>query len=372
MVVLGCSRGARGAAGGSARGARPRRAPGDGERSAGPVHARPAPARRAPWGSARERHPRGTLRHRPRERIASEHRALAAFVLQDGACARARALRRAAPPRADDADDLPDGAHPSALPSRRDLPRVGRPRLDEVRSPDLGVHDRPDRPSHRGLGAGEGVPEPVAARRLRGDPERRARPESGGGRRTRAPDRVRGPAGAAEGATGPAPRVARDPRSHGAPTDRRRCRPARRAAPAHEASRLRRGDRRRRLPQPGGAHGHAAPREGARRAVDRAGELRHGAHARLRVRAARRRVGHPRLPRGARHPRLRSRCRPTIRTRSSPPSRRSSADEPRRVRMGESARDLAVERYAWPTIARRLEEVYSSVTGIRVAEARAA
>jgi glycosyltransferase involved in cell wall biosynthesis len=40
--------------------------------------------------------------------------------------------------------------------------------------------------------------------------------------------------------------------------------------------------------------------------------------------------------------------------------------------MGEAARDLAVEKYAWPTIARRLEEVYSSVTGIRVSEARAA
>ncbi len=47
-------------------------------------------------------------------------------------------------------------------------------------------------------------------------------------------------------------------------------------------------------------------------------------------------------------------------------------DEPRRIRMGEAARDLAVEKYAWPTIARRLEEVYSSVTGIRVSEARAA
>ena len=33
---------------------------------------------------------------------------------------------------------------------------------------------------------------------------------------------------------------------------------------------------------------------------------------------------------------------------------------------------LAVERYAWPTIARRLEGVYASVTGIRAAEARAA
>jgi len=47
-------------------------------------------------------------------------------------------------------------------------------------------------------------------------------------------------------------------------------------------------------------------------------------------------------------------------------------NEPRRIRMGEAARDLAVEKYAWPTIARRLEEVYSSVTGIRVSEARAA
>ena len=47
-------------------------------------------------------------------------------------------------------------------------------------------------------------------------------------------------------------------------------------------------------------------------------------------------------------------------------------DEPRRVRLGEAARDLAVERYAWPTIAKRLEGVYSSVTGIRAGEARAA
>ena len=48
------------------------------------------------------------------------------------------------------------------------------------------------------------------------------------------------------------------------------------------------------------------------------------------------------------------------------------ADEPRRETMGEAARALAVERYAWPTIATRLEEVYASVTGLPVAEARAA
>jgi phosphatidylinositol alpha-mannosyltransferase len=48
------------------------------------------------------------------------------------------------------------------------------------------------------------------------------------------------------------------------------------------------------------------------------------------------------------------------------------ADEPRRVAMGEAARALAVERYAWPAIAARLEEVYAQVTGLAVHEAVAA
>jgi phosphatidyl-myo-inositol alpha-mannosyltransferase len=39
-------------------------------------------------------------------------------------------------------------------------------------------------------------------------------------------------------------------------------------------------------------------------------------------------------------------------------------DEPRRVALGEAARALAVERYAWPSIAARLEEIYAQVTGI--------
>jgi phosphatidylinositol alpha-mannosyltransferase len=45
------------------------------------------------------------------------------------------------------------------------------------------------------------------------------------------------------------------------------------------------------------------------------------------------------------------------------------ADEPRRERMGEAARTLAVERYAWPAIATRLEEIYTSLvaTGVRAA-----
>ena len=48
------------------------------------------------------------------------------------------------------------------------------------------------------------------------------------------------------------------------------------------------------------------------------------------------------------------------------------ADEPRRERMGEAARVLALERYSWPMIAARLETIYEGVTGIRSGEARAA
>jgi phosphatidylinositol alpha-mannosyltransferase len=47
-------------------------------------------------------------------------------------------------------------------------------------------------------------------------------------------------------------------------------------------------------------------------------------------------------------------------------------DEPRRAAMGEAARALAVERYAWPAIAGRLEDVYAQVTGIAVPERVAA
>jgi phosphatidylinositol alpha-mannosyltransferase len=38
-------------------------------------------------------------------------------------------------------------------------------------------------------------------------------------------------------------------------------------------------------------------------------------------------------------------------------------DEPRRAALGEGARALAVERYSWPRIARRLEEIYEGVVG---------
>jgi phosphatidylinositol alpha-mannosyltransferase len=39
-------------------------------------------------------------------------------------------------------------------------------------------------------------------------------------------------------------------------------------------------------------------------------------------------------------------------------------DEPRRAELGAAARELAVERYSWPRIARRLEEIYEQVAGV--------
>jgi len=47
-------------------------------------------------------------------------------------------------------------------------------------------------------------------------------------------------------------------------------------------------------------------------------------------------------------------------------------DEPRREAMGQAAREIAVERYSWPGIARKLEQIYEGVTGIASGEARAA
>ena len=45
------------------------------------------------------------------------------------------------------------------------------------------------------------------------------------------------------------------------------------------------------------------------------------------------------------------------------------SDEPARERMGEAARKLAVERYSWPRIASRLEQIYESVAGRELREA---
>ena len=48
------------------------------------------------------------------------------------------------------------------------------------------------------------------------------------------------------------------------------------------------------------------------------------------------------------------------------------SDEGRREQLGVAAREIAVERYSWPGIARRLEGVYQHVTGLERGEARAA
>ncbi len=48
------------------------------------------------------------------------------------------------------------------------------------------------------------------------------------------------------------------------------------------------------------------------------------------------------------------------------------ADEPVRAAMAEAARGLAVERYSWPGVARRLERAYARVTGLPAGEAVAA
>jgi phosphatidylinositol alpha-mannosyltransferase len=47
-------------------------------------------------------------------------------------------------------------------------------------------------------------------------------------------------------------------------------------------------------------------------------------------------------------------------------------DEQRRAALAEAAREIAVERYSWPGIAQRLEQIYELVAGLDVGRARAA
>jgi glycosyltransferase involved in cell wall biosynthesis len=47
-------------------------------------------------------------------------------------------------------------------------------------------------------------------------------------------------------------------------------------------------------------------------------------------------------------------------------------DEPRRVALGADARELAIARYSWDDIARRLMQIYRDVTGLEDAAPRAA
>ena len=93
-----------------------------------------------------------------------------------------------------------------------------------------------------------------------------------------------------------------------------------------------------------------------RRAVDRPRELRHGAHARVRVRDPGGRLGHRGLPRGRQSGHRDPRARPTIRTRSP---RRSSSCSPTRSAVCASARPRgsrprsATRGRAWPDGSRR-------------------
>ena len=126
----------------------------------------------------RERHPGG------RSVIVPANGSLPNIVLSprtysaDPTRARARAFRCPPPPRADDADDLPVGAHARArCPLVATFHASGELGWMKCGMPVWGFLDRPDRPPHRRLGAREGVAEPLAAGRVRGHPERRARPE---------------------------------------------------------------------------------------------------------------------------------------------------------------------------------------------------
>ena len=169
-------------------------------------------------------------------------------VAADQARARARAVRRPAPARADDARDLRRDARARTLPGRRHLPRVRRARLDALALPFWGF--LMDRIDHR-IAVSEQARD-SAARWLPGDvrdrPERRPDPAGGRPGQPRAPDRLRRAARArARGcrcccAPGRRPRGDR----RAAAADRRR--PARRRAAPARASRVRRGDRRARLP----------------------------------------------------------------------------------------------------------------------------
>ena len=72
-------------------------------------------------------------------------------------CARARAVRRAAPARADDAHHLHGGDGLGAVSDRRHLPRFRRAWLAARGPAGVGLPDGPDRPADRGLRRGPRV-----------------------------------------------------------------------------------------------------------------------------------------------------------------------------------------------------------------------
>ena len=179
--------------------------------------------------------------------------------------------------------------------------------------------------SEHGGGLGEAL---APAPGLRGDPERRPDPARRRPGQPRELDRLHRPPRPAQGDARAAEGVARDPPAHRRAAAARRRRSARGAAPARAAPDPARRHRHPRLPAAGGADRGAAAREGARRPVDRQGELRDGADARVRVRGAGRRVGHPGVRGGddrghrrarpaGRRPRARRRARRAARGRAA-------------------------------------------------------
>ena len=173
-----------------------------------------------------------------------------------------------------------------------------------------------------------------------------------------------GQAGAAQGPARAAAGMAGDPLAHRAPADGGGRGPPRRPPAAREAASPGRGDRRRRVPEPGGAHRDAAPGQGAHRAR-RSGRRASAwcSRALSPVRSPWSRRTSPATERYSR-PRRPSQCRRTTRLRSSTPSPASSVTRRSGSGWASAARSLAVERYSWPTIARRLERIYEAVTGL--------
>ena len=100
----------------------------------GPVHPRPAPARRAARRPAGGRDPDRPLGDRAGERLAAEHHPQPALDPPDAPRARDRGLRPPPPARADDADAVHRRARVLGRADRRDAPRERRPRLDAARA----------------------------------------------------------------------------------------------------------------------------------------------------------------------------------------------------------------------------------------------
>ena len=297
----------------SGRRRRARRAPGrrapaawsrcrarDGQRPAREVHAVPASAQRAARAAAGRHHAGRPVGRRARERLAAEHRALAAHRRSDARRARRAAVRRRPPARADDARDLRGDARARAVPDRRHPPRARRPRLDAPRPPLLGLPDGPR--STRGSRCRRWRPSPPGAGSRTTtaiDPERRVHPRRGEPGRPRPRGRLHRPSRPAQGLADPAARVARDPCGdrRAAAADRHRSVAV--PPPARAPAVRRVGHRRARHRHQRRADARAAPREGVRHPGARRRELRPRPRRGVRVCHARGRVRHPRV-RGSR------------------------------------------------------------------------